>query len=421
MKAIDRAPLGPLHRRLLLYANAGLFCDGYILSSIGLAIPSLTPQFHLNALASGLIAAATLLGILIGAVIFGPLTDRFGRRIMMVADLCVFVVVSLLQLAAGTAAELVLLRFALGVAIGADYPIAAALLSEYMPARGRGAALNSMQVVWFLGACVAYAAGNAMLGLPQSWRWILASAAIPALVGLALRARAPESVRWLAAKGRHAEAAVILRRHFDGAQIERIEPSRIARLQRGDLGALAFVSSMWLLQVVPLFAVYTFAPTVLAALHVGAASPLGSLAITVAFLAGSLLATPLLDAIGRRAICIAGFAVATVAFALLSFASGTVVVAVFVVYAVAIGAAAGLELIYPAELFATPVRATATGVAAGISRIGAFVGTFALPLALARFGIGDVMLASALISLAGLAVSIAYAPETRGRVLDAAR
>ncbi len=192
------------------------------------------------------------------------------------------------------------------------------------------------------------------------------------------------------------------------------------RFQRSDVGALAFVSAMWLLQVVPLFAIYTFAPTVLAALHIGAASPAGALAITIAFLVGSLLALALLDSLGRRAICIGGFAVATAAFAVLAVAPGGVVVAVFVVYALAIGAAAGLELIYPSELFATPIRATATGFAAGISRIGAFLGTFALPVALARFGVAWVMVACAVLSLAGLIVAIAYAPETRGRVLDAA-
>ncbi len=180
MDAVDNARYGPLHRRLLLYANAGLFCDGYILSSIGLAIPSLARHFHIDAFAVGLIGAATLLGIFFGAALFGALTDRFGRRIMMVADLGVFVIASVAQIWAATVVELVVLRFVLGLAIGADYPIAAALLSEYLPSRGRGAALNSMQIVWFLGACAAYAAGNLLVHTSGSWRWILASAAIPA-------------------------------------------------------------------------------------------------------------------------------------------------------------------------------------------------------------------------------------------------
>jgi putative MFS transporter len=342
LQAIDNARVGGFHRRLLVYANTGLFCDGYIV---------------------------------------------------------------------------------LGLAIGADYPIAAALIAECMPARGRGAALNSMQVVWFAGACAAYAVGYALVGVPESWRWILASSAVPALVGLALRSSAPESARWLAARGRHAEAKAIVQRHFGAApaRLPESAPTAVslsAIFRRPYAGALAFVSAMWLLQVVPLFAIYTFAPTVLTALHLGGASPIGSLAITVAFLAGSLLAMPALERAGRRPLCIAGFLVSTLAFVAIGLGPASIVIGAFVCYAIAIGAAAGLELIYPSELFPTPIRASATGLAAGISRIGAFAGTFALPVALARLGVAPVIWTSAALSLVGLAIALAFAQETRGRVLD---
>ncbi len=422
LHAIDDARVGPFHRRLLVYANAGLFCDGYILSGIGLAIPSLTHRFHLDDAAVGLIGAGTLLGILLGAALFGVLTDRLGRRIMMIVDLLVFAVASLLQFFAASTTEIIALRIVLGLAIGADYPIAGALIAEYMPARVRGAHLNSMQVTWFVGACAAYAIGYALLGLPESWRWILASSAVPALIGLALRSSAPESARWLAARGRLAEAKAILQRCFGEAAHELPEQSShtvplAAMLRRPFAGALAFVSAMWLLQVVPLFAIYTFAPTVLKELHIANAAA-GSLAVTAAFLIGSLVAIPLLERVGRRPICIAGFLVSTLAFAVVAFGAPAMTVPAFLCYAIAIGAAAGLELIYPAEIFPTPIRASATGFAASISRIGAFVGTFALPVALGRFGIVDVMWAAAALSLIGLAIALAFAPETRGRVLD---
>jgi putative MFS transporter len=391
------------HYTIFVYANAGVFCDGYILSSIGLALVTLTPRFHLDALATGLIGGATLFGILVGAPLFGHLTDRHGRRILMIADLCTFVVAAIAQIFATNVWELIVLRFVLGLAIGADYPIATAIIAEFMPAKVRGAALSAVEAIWFLGAAIAYVAGFALLRTgPDSWKWILASPALFAAGGLLLRATAPESPMWLAAR--------------QAGELRRV--SFVTMFHSSFRGPLAFVSVMWLLQVVPLFAIYTYAPTVLAMLHLGGqGSPAGSIAITAAFALGAFVAMPLIEWCGRRPICIAGFAVAVVAFGVLPFAGGFVVVATFLAYAVGMGAATVLELVYPAELFPTSIRASATGFAAAVSRVGAFVGTFLLPLGLARFGVKTVILGACALSLIGLVISVPWAPETKGKAI----
>jgi MFS transporter, putative metabolite transport protein len=388
---------------IFVYANAGVFCDGYILSSIGLALVTLTPRFHLDALATGVIGAATLFGILVGAPLFGHFTDRYGRRILMIADLCTFVIVAVLQIFVTNLWELVGLRFVLGLAIGADYPIATAIIAEFMPARVRGAALSAVEAVWFLGAAVAYAAGYALLKTgPDSWKWILASPAIFAAAGLLLRTVAPESPMWLAAR--------------QTGELQRV--SFATMFSAEFRGAVAFVSTMWLLQVVPLFAIYTYAPTVLAMLHLnGKGSPAGSIAVTAAFALGALVAMPLIEWWGRRPICITGFAVAAVAFGLLPFLGGITIVIAFLAYALAMGAATVLELVYPAELFPTSIRASATGFAAAVSRVGAFAGTFLLPPSLARLGVTTVILGACGLSLAGLLISVPWAPETKGKAI----
>jgi len=389
--------------RILLYANVGLFCDGYILSSIGIALVTLGPRFQLNPGATGLIAAATLFGILVGAPVFGYLTDRYGRKNLMIADLAVFVVACVAQIFVQEVWQLVALRFVLGVAIGADYPIAAALIGESLPANVRGAAVNSMQVVWFFGAAVAYIVGYALLATgPDSWKWILASPAVFAAIGLLLRSSAPETPLWNAARETGERERTPFTTMFN------------ARYR----GSLAFVSAMWLLQVVPLFAIYAFAPRVLSALGLSdQSSPLGSLAITLAFFVGSLFSLPLVERWGRRPLCILGFAIATVAFALLLLGNTALVVTCFVCYAIGIGAAAGLELLYPVELFPTPIRASATGFAAAISRIGAFIGTFALPWGMARYGVTSIVIGSCALSAIGLLVALRWAPETKGTLI----
>lgn len=401
MQANDGA-LRPFHYTIFIYANAGVFCDGYILSSIGLALITLTPRFNLDPLATGLIGGATLFGILVGAPVFGHLTDRHGRRILMIADLCAFVVVAVLQIFVTNVWELIVLRFVLGLAIGADYPIATAIIAEFMPAKQRGAALSAMEAVWFLGAAVAYVAGYALLHTGgDSWKWILASPALFALLGLLLRASAPESPMWLAAR----------------------ETGELGRSSFGTIfgpsfrGPLAFVSAMWLLQVVPLFAIYTYAPTVLAMLGLRSQGPAGSVAITAAFAIGAFAAMPLVEKLGRRPLCIIGFAVAAVAFGVLPFGSAAVVVIAFLAYAVGMGAATVLELVYPAELFPTSIRASATGFAAAVSRVGAFIGTFLLPIGLARFGTTTIIVGACVLSLIGLTISLFWAPETRGKAI----
>jgi putative MFS transporter len=126
---------------------------------------------------------------------------------------------------------------------------------------------------------------------------------------------------------------------------------------------------------------------------------------------------PLVERWGRRPLCIAGFAIGVVAFGLLLRNDPSIVIAAFVAYAIGIGAAAGLELTYPVELFPTQIRATATGFSAAVSRVGAFVGTFALPSLLANYGIGNVVKGALVLSAIGLFVALRWAPETKGRQL----
>src|SRR5690242_12609024 len=121
--SLEDAPFGAFHGKLAIYANGGLFCDGYILSSFGLALVTLAQHITLSQSAVGLVASAPLIGIFVGGLIFGYVTDLVGRRFMFFADLVAFIVASLLLGVAQTPLEIIVLRFVLGVAIGADYAI----------------------------------------------------------------------------------------------------------------------------------------------------------------------------------------------------------------------------------------------------------------------------------------------------------
>ncbi|MGH3638908.1 MAG: MFS transporter, partial [Mycobacterium sp.] len=184
-----------------------------------------------------------------------------------------------------------------------------------------------------------------------------------------------------------------------------------------------FVSLFWTFQIIPLFGLYTFGPTILSAFGMSEGSVLGSLLISLVFLIGVLPAIKLIDRIGRRPLIIGSFALMVIPLTVLGVfphASAVIVIVCFCAYALFSGGPSILEWAYPTELFPTEIRGTAVGLATSVSRIGAAVGTYLLPMCLHRFGVGPTMLIGAGITIAGLIVCIAWAPETKGKSLQEA-
>ncbi|MCV7290402.1 MFS transporter [Mycolicibacterium wolinskyi] len=430
---IDDAPLTSFHKKLTLFSSGGPFIDGYALSIIGVALITLEPAMSLSATEIGLIGAASLIGIFVGGGVFGYVTDKIGRHLMYIADLIALAVFSVLSAFATEAWQLILLRFLLGVAIGADYPIATSLLAEFLPKKQRGRLLGAMFVVWAVGAAAAYVVGFLLRDYgPDAWRLLLASPAVFAVITLLARMGTPESPRWLLSKGRVAEADAAIKQAFgpqfgvgdlDQNDGETARTTSFAQVfKRPYLNRTIFVAVFWTAQVIPLFAVYTFAPDLLASFGLEGDANLygGSLLISLLFVVGGIPGLYLVEKIGRRALLIGSFAVIAVALAIPALIPGIPPVAFFLalaVYALASGASSFLEIVYPNELFPTEVRATAVGVGTAVSRIGSAGGTYLMPLALTALGAGGALGVGAAVTAVGLVVAIFMAPETRGVAL----
>jgi len=426
---LDDVPLSKFHLRVTAYTTGGMFCDGYILGMIGIALAVWAPQRGLSAATEGLIGASALVGIFLGSLVFGPITDRIGRQTMYLADLALFVVGSVLQFFVEQPWQLVLLRLVMGIAIGADYAIGAALLSEFLPRRHRGPLLASLNAVWTVGFVVAFLVGYLMRGLgPDSWRWMLASSALPAVIVLGLRLGTPESPRWLAAQGRADEAADVLRRFFGPDVVLGAEPPTPTRARLAVLFTprwryrTAFAALFWFCQVLPFFALFTFAPTVLASLGLRDEFT-GGLVLNVFQLVGGVVGVVVMNRLARRGFALWSFVVLAVSLlplALFGHPSAAVVVGSFALFAFVVSAAGNLETVYPSELFPTELRATGVGFAAAMSRIGAAIGTFLLPLSLVHLGNQATMAIGVAVLLAGAVVAWAWAPETRELTLTEA-
>jgi hypothetical protein len=136
--ALDGARMTRLHKQFWLLAALGIMLDGFDFFIIGVANPLIVQQYDLSDALKGLVSAAAIIGAIFGAALLGPMADRIGRRRIFKYDLVMFAVFSVLCIFAWNVWALIAFRFALGLAIGLDYPVAASYLSEVLPARDRG-------------------------------------------------------------------------------------------------------------------------------------------------------------------------------------------------------------------------------------------------------------------------------------------
>lgn len=437
---IDDAPFTGFHKRLAVACSGGPLLDGYILSIVGTALIGMTKELDLSTAEISLIGAAALIGMFIGGTLFGVLTDKIGREIMYTADLVVMGVCSILSFWAESVWLIVILRFVLGMAVAADYPIATSLLGEWLPRKQRGTLLGFQIVAWYAGSVLAYVVGYLCLTFfgDGSWRWQLASGAVLCAFFLIVRqSTAPESPRWLAQHGREEEAARMVEKflHVRVDPADLIEPGVESHPGKASLRELftptyrkrtVFCCGFFLCQVAVLFAMLTFGPRILESFGMPAGTwmdTLGTAVISMVFLIGCLPAMRLINTVGRRPTivwCFGLMIIPVLCIGLWPSMPTVLAFAMLCLYAFFCGGPNVLDWTYPNELFPTHIRATAVGFATSISRVGAAFGTYLLPWSLDHLGMGPTFLYAAALTAVGFLICLWGAPETKDRDLAAA-
>jgi AAHS family 4-hydroxybenzoate transporter-like MFS transporter len=411
---IDAQPVSAFQVKLLLTCAAVLFLDGFDTTAIGYVAPSLAKEWHIGKEALGPVFSAGLFGLMIGALLLGPLADRIGRKKIIVLSTLAFGIGTLTTFFVNDVSTLLAIRFLTGLGLGGAMPNTVALTSEFSPHRRRA----TMVMVMFVGFSIGAALGGFLAAalIPQfGWRSVFIVGGVAPLVLVPiLILRLPESVRYLALTGRaNARVAELLafinpKADFaDGARYVVDEPTLkgipVQHLFRG--GRTLSTLLLWVVFFMSLLDIYflsNWLPTVLNDLgaSISTAAVIGSM-FQVGGVVGTFALGSIIDRFSFRALAlvyfIAVFAVG--AIGQLGHSVALVTVAIFVAGFCIVGGQIAANAL-AAGFYPTAVRATGVGWALGVGRIGSIVGPLVGGVLLSlKWTAGEVFVAAALAAL----------------------
>ena len=447
-------PLSGMQWLVWALATAGKFFEGLIVFMGGIALPLVAEQFAMTSTDKGLVTAATLAGILIGALALGGLADRFGRKPVFIGEM-VLLAVALVGAAFSTGTiPLVTALFVIGLALGADYPTAHLVISESIPAAVRGrlvlGAFSFQAVGAVLGTAIAAVVLSSDPNL-NAWRIFYLLPVVPVSLVVWGRLFLPESSHWLVSQGKMDKAEKQLRKLLGRNDVELLsleiaEEGRIQRssdwrsLFRGKLQRATILASVpWFLQDISTYGIGIFTPVIIAAafgatakehtvaavIHNDLLGARGTALVDLGFLLGIACAIALADRWGRIPLQIIGFIGCAVG--LMLAAAGNlggqsnlpIIVAGFVLFQFMTNLGPNAQTyLLAGEVFPTPVRGLGAGLAAAIGKVGAVLTAFLFPILLADWGSERLLPLLAITSLVGAAITWIYRIETTGKTMD---
>jgi MFS transporter, putative metabolite transport protein len=454
-------PMTSMQWRIWSLAAAGKFFEGFVVFMTGVALPLISREFGIGAAQNGFIGAASLCGILVGAVGLGGMSDYFGRKRMFIVEMIIFVAFLILLVFCTNFISLVVCLFGLGVALGCDYPTAHMIISESIPSTSRGKLVLAAFAFQAVGALVGTGVGFLVLSMSptlDAWRWMYGTAIFPALLVTIGRFFITESPNWLHVRGATERAEMAARRllvRFPQypAQIilaralaadgkgEHEKGSFLALFEKKNLRATIFASVPWFLQDLGTYGIGIFTPTILAAAlgakadHVRSISDLilndilaakGAALITTLLIIGIMFAVALADKFGRIWLQVVGFIGCAVGLLIASLSDGfdgtmktTMIFAGFMIFnfMTNLGPNAQTYLL-AGEVFPTAIRGTGAGVAAAVGKIGAVATAFLFPILLISIGTGPLLYILVGTSILGAVVTWIFRIETNGVNLD---
>ncbi|MHA3081133.1 aromatic acid/H+ symport family MFS transporter [Acinetobacter sp. ANC 5502] len=396
---VDKASFTAFHWKVLMWCLLIIIFDGYDLVIYGVVLPLLMKQWSLTTVEAGLLASAALFGMMFGAMIFGTISDKLGRKKAILICVSLFSGFTFIGSFATGPAEFAGLRFMAGLGIGGVMPNVVALMTEYAPKKIRSTLVAIMFSGYAIGGMTSALLG-AWLVKDMGWQIMFLIAGIPLLLLPLIWKFLPESLAFLVKSNRSDQAQSIVRKLAPQVELTintqlslnentMTEAPVRALFQQGRTFSTFMFWIAFFMCLLMVYALGSWLPKLMlqAGYSLGA-SMLFLFALNIGGMVGAIGGGALADKFHLKPVLTSMFVIGAAALILLGFNSPQFVL--YTLIAIAGAATIGSQILlytFVAQFYPTAVRSTGMGWASGIGRIGAIIGpvltgallTFELP------------------------------------------
>lgn len=429
---VDDKYVAAFKRKIIFITGMGFFTDAYDLFVIGIVTALLMSKWHLTTLQVGILNATSLAAAAFGAILFGLLADKWGRKKFYGIEVGLLCIGALLSAISPNYIFLLITRIIIGLGIGGDYSTSAIIASEYATARQRGSLVLIVFAMQGLGLLIGPLFASSLLHANIShdtlWRILVGAGAIPAALVFYLRRCIQETPRFLLTQpvNDHNKARVIQFSKFKPVENKSVF-ARQSLCNPKWLSCLFGTSLAWFLFDVAFYGNSVSMMLILKSLN-STGSLLKEMILSAALLfvfaiPGYILSARYVDKIGRTVLQILGFGMMGTMYLLIALLPNvsshiSVFMMIFGIsyFFVNFGPNTTTFLI-SSEIYPANLRATAHGISAAVGKMGAFTGAILMPSVLEIYGLSFAFFTLAIISFFGVAVT-QILPEMAQQSID---
>ena len=420
-------------------AAIGGLLFGFDTGVISGTIQFVTAHFELNTVQEGFAVSNLLIGCIIGASFTGMISDRIGRKKVLIATALLFIVSAVFSALPRTFIELIAARFVGGIAVGGASVLSPVYIAEISPARIRGRLVSFNQLAIVTGILLSYFSNWLLVDTgDNNWRWMFAAEAVPAALFLSVLFSVPESPRWLIKRGMQDTAAAVLKK-IGGAIHARTEMQEIKTAMQKEKGSikellhpglrLALITGILLAifqQITGINTVIYYAPKIFmkAGYESASSALLSSVIVGFTNMICTVIAISYVDRFGRKPLLLFGLAGMGLSFVFAGFAmhqgelaAGLIlvpIIAYVAFFAMSLGPVVWVLL---SEIFPTEIRGTAMSIATMVLWISCFAVAQTFPWLVEKFAESTFYMFS-VICLAAFIFVFYMVRETKGKSLE---